>query len=448
MYYMKGSIEAVLQRCKFYFVSEESTPGLDASTRAVILKRAEEVASRGLRVVASAYGYGSVDSIDGQSASTPNLVFTGFQAMMDPPRKGVADAVSLLQSGGVQVVMITGDAEQTALSIARQLGLRVQSGAGSCLTGAMIDQMSERQLQERVGSVTVFARTTPKHKMAIISAFQSRGAVVAMTGDGVNDAPALKMADIGISMGKSGTDVAKEAADVILVDDNFGTILSAVEEGKSIFHNIQNFLSFQLSTAVAALSLITLSTLFQLANPLNAMQILFINILMDGPPSQSLGVDPADRSVMNRPPRKKDAPIINARLISRVLFSAAMIVSGVLFIYMYELSDGSMSRRDQTMTFTCFVFLDLVSAIQNRGLACGLLQNRILLTTVSVSLMVQLGLIYFPFMQAVFQTESLSLRDLFTLICLAGTSFSLHEARRTYERKLETSADYAMGEYV
>lgn len=283
---MKGSIEAVLQCCKFYFVSEESTPGLDVSTKAVILKRAEEVASRGLRVVASAYGYGSVDSIDGQSGvspqSTPNLVFTGFQAMMDPPRKGVADAVSLLQSGGVQVVMITGDAEQTALSIARQLGLRVQAGTSSCLTGAMIDQMTERQLQDRVGSVTVFARTTPKHKMAIISAFQSRGAVVAMTGDGVNDAPALKMADIGISMGKSGTDVAKEAADVILVDDNFGTILSAVEEGKSIFHNIQNFLAFQLSTAVAALSLITISTMFQLANPLNPMQILFINILMDG----------------------------------------------------------------------------------------------------------------------------------------------------------------------
>ncbi|KAG8952440.1 High affinity Ca2+/Mn2+ P-type ATPase-like protein [Tulasnella sp. 424] len=452
VYYMKGSIEAVLQRCKFYFVSEESTPGLDASTKAVILKRAEEVASRGLRVVASAYGYGSVDSIDGQSGvspqSTPNLVFTGFQAMMDPPRKGVADAVSLLQSGGVQVVMITGDAEQTALSIARQLGLRVQAGTSSCLTGAMIDQMTERQLQDRVGSVTVFARTTPKHKMAIISAFQSRGAVVAMTGDGVNDAPALKMADIGISMGKSGTDVAKEAADVILVDDNFGTILSAVEEGKSIFHNIQNFLAFQLSTAVAALSLITISTMFQLANPLNPMQILFINILMDGPPSQSLGVDPADRAVMNRPPRKKDAPIINQRLITRVLFSAAMIILGVSFIYLHELSDGSMSRRDQTMTFTCFVFLDLVSAIQNRGLACGLLQNRILLTTVSVSLMVQLGLIYLPFMQAVFQTESLSLRDLFTLICLAGTSFSLHEARRTYERKLESSTDHTMMGYI
>lgn len=188
IYYMKGSIEAVLERCKFYYVSEDSTPALDPSTRGVIMKRSEEVASRGLRVVATAYGFGSVDSIDGSASSkptsSPNLIFTGFQAMMDPPRRGVADAISLLHSGGVRVVMITGDAEQTALSIARQLGLRVQSGGGSVLTGAMIDRMTERQLRECVGGVSVFARTTPKHKMAIIAAYQSRGDVVAMTGDG------------------------------------------------------------------------------------------------------------------------------------------------------------------------------------------------------------------------------------------------------------------------
>ncbi|KAG8891155.1 High affinity Ca2+/Mn2+ P-type ATPase-like protein, partial [Tulasnella sp. 403] len=465
MYYLKGSIEAVLERCKFYFVSEESTPALDASTRSVILKRAEEVATRGLRVVATAYGYGSVEVVEGALASggsrapsrqgrqspagRPYLVFTGFQAMMDPPRKGVSDAISLLHSGGVQVVMITGDAEHTALSIARQLGLRVQPGGGSCLTGAMIDKMSERQLQERVGNVTVFARTTPKHKMAIVEAFQKGGRVVGMTGDGVNDAPALKMADIGISMGRSGTDVAKEAADVILVDDNFGTILSAVEEGKSIFHNIQNFLAFQLSTAVAALSLITLSTMFRLSNPLNPMQILFINILMDGPPSQSLGVDPADRAVMKRPPRRKEAPIISKRLIARVLFSASVIVLGVSWVYLWELSDGRMEKRDQTMTFTCFVFLDLASAIQNRGLGCGIRQNGMLLTTVLISFMVQLGLVYLPIMQSVFQTEGLSLRDLGTLLALGCASLVVHEFRRTYERKLDAESEGgAGGEYV
>lgn len=203
MYYIKGSIDAILDRCKFYYISDESTPALDANTRNVILSKAQSTASRGLRVIALAYGYGSVESpapsAPNSRAGTPragtpsngldreknNLVFAGFQAMLDPPRKGVADAIGLLQSGGVQVVMITGDAEETALSIARALGLRVGTGSNSgCLTGQAIDRMSKQQLREMVGGVSVFARTTPKHKMAIVEAFQSRGAVVAMTGDG------------------------------------------------------------------------------------------------------------------------------------------------------------------------------------------------------------------------------------------------------------------------
>lgn len=296
--YIKGSIEAVLDRCQFYFVSENSTPGLDATTRSMILERAASVASRGLRVLAMAYGYGNFDAT--HAPNSHNLIFTGFQAMYDPPRPGVKEAIAKLHAGGVKVIMITGDAEHTALAIAKELGLKVPGGRGSCLTGAEMDTMTEREVGERIArGVSVFARVTPRHKMVIVGALQSRGDVVGMTGDGVNDAPALKMADIGTSMGKSGTDVAKEAADVILVDDNFATLLSAVEEGKqlfyralkpslnslagkSIFHNIQNFLSFQLSTAVAALTLITLSMVFHLENPLNAMQILFINILMDG----------------------------------------------------------------------------------------------------------------------------------------------------------------------
>ena len=202
MYYIKGSIDAILDRCKFYYVADDSTPALDASTRAVILAKAQATASRGLRVIALAYGYGSGEasapatapsSRSGTPASVAgagaldrektHLVFAGFQAMLDPPRKGVADAIGLLQTGGVQVVMITGDAEETALAIARALGLRV-GAHGGCLTGRAIDRMSKQQLREAVGGVSVFARTTPKHKMAIVEAFQSRGAVVAMTGDG------------------------------------------------------------------------------------------------------------------------------------------------------------------------------------------------------------------------------------------------------------------------
>jgi len=176
------------------------------------------------------------------------------------------------------------------------------------------------------------------------------------------------------------------------------------------------------------------------------MQILFINILMDGPPSQSLGVDPVDPAIMRKPPRKKDEPIITRRLLYRVLFSATIIVVGTLFIYQFALADDHMTRREQTMTFTCFVFLDLISAIQNRGLGCGLTQNRMLVTTVSVSFLVQLTLIYVPFMQAIFQTEALQLQDLFTLLALAGTSMVLHEVRRRYERSVNAAAPYAAEE--
>lgn len=280
MYYVKGSIDLILDRCKFYYVNEDSTPGLDAHTRKVILTKAQSTASRGLRVIAMAYGYGSVDltsdintltgghvngniSLGVQSrvvsrAVSPapnllssvigekerdNLVFVGFATMFDPPRKGVADSVGLLQAGGVHVVMITGDAEQTAVSIAKSLGLhvgRAQSNGFEAvrytgvLTGPTIDTLTPSQLSELCSSTSVFARATPKHKMRIVEAFQKKGFVVGMTGDGVNDAPALKMADIGLSMGKSGTDVAKEAADCILVDDAFETILFAIEEGELV----------------------------------------------------------------------------------------------------------------------------------------------------------------------------------------------------------------------
>ncbi|GFZ46784.1 Calcium-transporting ATPase 1 [Saitozyma sp. JCM 24511] len=450
MVYLKGAVEAVLSRCRYYYVTDSSTPSLDAQTQKVIVNRAIESSKRGLRVIAMAYGFHT----PGKGDDEANLVFVGFQAMMDPPRRGVAHAVSSLHAAGVQVIMITGDAEQTALAIARELGLKVSPssgdqdaipGASSCMLGSQVDQLNERELMERVPGVTVYARTTPRHKMAIVKAWQMRGGVVAMTGDGVNDSPALKMADIGISMGKSGTDVAKEAADVILVDDDFSSILPAVEEGKSIFYNIQNFLSFQLSTAVAALSLITLSTFFQLANPLNAMQILFINILMDGPPAQALGVDPVREDVMRRPPRRKNESILSRRLYLRVFFSAAMIVLGTLFIYAYEMSDGSMSRRDQTMTFTCFVFLDLVSALQNRGLTCAMFRNRMLFLTVSISFLAQLALIYVPLLQHIFQTEALSLRDLFMLLGLAATSMGAHEGRRWWERKISEREIFEQG---
>ncbi|POW11746.1 hypothetical protein PSTT_05071 [Puccinia striiformis] len=454
-HYLIGAPEIVLSKCKLYLKSDSVTTGLDddlvgGSTRNKIILEAEAMAKTGLRVLAMAYGFDS-----------NNMIFTGLQGMTDPPRKGVSQAIASLQKGGVHVVMITGDSEFTATAISRELGILTNAGISSCLTGQEIDRLTPRQLIDRVKGTSVFARVTPRHKMSIIEAFQSTGSVVAMTGDGVNDAPALRMADIGISMGKGATDVAKEAADLILVDDNFSTILPAIEEGKTIFYNIQNFLAFQLSTAVAALSLITISTILGLPAPLNAMQILFINILMDGPPSQSLGVDPVNKEVMKRKPRSKHSSVLTMRLLYRIGFSAIMIISCTLFIYLFDLKGIEAGQRDQTVTFTSFVFLDLISAIQNRGLNVDLIprsikrsikgffqfkllgffnrgsrkiyqpvnqhhhhltnrieqhqiktHNPILLLTVLFSFLSLLGIIYLPVLQKIFQTQNLNQRDL------------------------------------
>jgi Ca2+-transporting ATPase len=291
--YIKGALEMVLKRCDTYLTADGREIILDQARRQEALAAAEAMASDGLRVL----GFASGSVRENRHASSrlspglpPNndenlyqsLAFAGLVGMSDPPRKGVERSIRRLMAGGVKVIMITGDAETTAVAIARKLGMPVaNSSLGSAvLRGDQLDQMSDADLQNAIATTTVFARTSPEHKLKIVRALQARGDVVAMTGDGVNDAPALKKADIGISMGKLGTDVAKEAADMILTDDDFSTILNAIEEGKGIFYNIQNFITFQLSTSAAALGLVLVSTVFGWKNPLNAMQILWISTFL------------------------------------------------------------------------------------------------------------------------------------------------------------------------
>ncbi|CAH1764607.1 12511_t:CDS:10, partial [Entrophospora sp. SA101] len=434
--FFKGSIEAVLARCNSYYISESNRPPLDDSAKNKINLHVSTMSSQGLRILGMAFG-----------TEIGKLTYAGCVAMYDPPRKGVDKAVKDLIRGGVKVVMITGDSDQTALSIARKLGIPVNAPLrSSCLTGNDIESLSELQLKEIINNVSVFARTAPKHKMAIVQALQSVGAVVAMTGDGVNDAPALKIADIGISMGKSGTDVAREAADIILVNDEFNTILDAVKEGKSIFYNIRNFLTFQLSTSIAALSLIAISTISGLPNPLNAMQILWINILMDGPPAQSLGVEPIDEDIMNKPPRKKNSSILNSDLITRVLFSAAIIVIGTLFTYITEMRDGKVTARDTTMTFTCFVLFDMFNALSCRSekksiFKIGLLSNSMFNLAVFGSLVGQMFVIYVPFFQSIFQTEALTIYDLTWLFIITSSVFLFDEIRKWYRNQKQNEED-------
>jgi Ca2+-transporting ATPase len=290
--YIKGALEKVLDRCDTYVTSDGKEVVLDQARKQEAIKAADTMAEEGLRVLGFASGTSRGRNKSGTSSPAPSksglgddeqyrgLVFAGLVGMNDPPRKGVEKAIRRLMAGKVKVIMITGDAETTAVAIGRSLGMPIIANSAigrSVIRGDELDHMSDEELSQAIATTSIFARTSPEHKMKIIRALQSRGDVVAMTGDGVNDAPALKKADIGISMGLLGTDVAKEAADMILTDDNFATILNAIEEGKGIFYNIQNFLTFQLSTSAAALSLVLLSTFLGFKNPLNAMQILWIS---------------------------------------------------------------------------------------------------------------------------------------------------------------------------
>ena len=296
--YIKGALEKVLKRCDTYITGDGREVVLDDARRQEVQEAADSMAQEGLRVLGFASGPVKEPNSSNKNnrltttlqsplkaegpkdeAIYESLAFAGLVGMNDPPRKGVDRSIRRLMAGGVKVVMITGDAETTAVAIGRKLGMPIaQSSLGhSVLRGEQLDNMTEEELSQAISTTAIFARTSPEHKLKIVKALQARGDVVAMTGDGVNDAPALKKADIGISMGNAGTDVAKEAADMILTDDDFSTILSAIEEGKGIFYNIQNFLTFQLSTSAAALSLVLLATCLGFKNPLNAMQILWIS---------------------------------------------------------------------------------------------------------------------------------------------------------------------------
>ena len=382
LFFVKGMPESILGECMTHTAADGSAVPLTELGRSRALAQSRRMAACGLRVLAMAYG-----------PSLDTLTFAGIIGLEDPPREGVRESVAHLESSGVKVLMVTGDSKETALAIARRCGILASCGGGGgssggdnnigepplatiptrksitvsdressddeylnldahsssivnyddieygqhALSGSQLDAIGQHNLPDSIVGIKVFYRVAPRHKLALVRALQSKGEVVAMTGDGVNDATALKAADIGIAMGKGGTDVAKEAADVILADDDFTTITHAVAEGKGIFFNIRNFLSFQLSTSFAALAMESVATVFSLPSPLNAMQILWINIIMDGPPAQSLGVEPVDERILRAPPRKVTDPIVTRALLTRAVSSAALIMFVTLSVFDHEL---------------------------------------------------------------------------------------------------------------
>ncbi len=431
-YFVKGAIETILPRCTTYYVNENESRTLSQSDRQQILSIVKDFADNALRVMTLACG----DDTHG------GLTFVGLMGLSDPPREGVQEAIIKLRKGGVKVVMITGDSKETAISIAKQLSIIDADERDVESVALSVDDLQDQKtFDARVDNAVVFYRMAPVHKMKIVEAYQKLDYVVAMTGDGVNDAPALKLANIGIAMGIAGTDVSKEASEMILADDNFPTIMVAIEEGKSIFSNIKNFLRYQLTTSVSCMVIIIICTFFGLPLPLNPMQILWINIIMDGPPAQSLGVEPVDEDVMRQPPRDTKKSIINRKMIISVVLSAVIMVIGTLYVFVREMAaDGKVTNRDTTMTFTTFVMFQIFNAFNCRSekksvFQIGIFSNTAFNWCVGGCVVGQLLLIYTGAMNFIFETERLTANDIVFIFVLTSSVWVVDEVVKYFARK-------------
>jgi len=434
--YTKGAAEIVLGLCDRIYKNGKAVK-LTPDDRKKLVEKNNDLAKRALRVLGIAYREISLKEKDVEK----DLVFLGMVGMIDPPREEVKGAVSLCRAAGIQVKMITGDHAVTASAIAREIGLP----EGEVITGADLEKMSDNELKRRVEHISVFARVNPEHKLKIVAALKANGHIVAMTGDGVNDAPALKKADIGVAMGITGTEVTKEAGSMILMDDNFATIVSAVEEGRGIYDNIKKFIMFLLSCNIGeVLALFLGILLFPVKETiLIPVQILWMNLVTDGAPALALGVDPKAQDVMKRPPRPAKDRIFSGLVLKNILLVGMVIAVGTLFVYwMYNPqfeNEGSAKIKAETMAFTTMVLLELVNVFNCRSekgsiFTVGFTKNRWLLIAVGFSLLLQAMVIYVPGLNTAFGTAPLDLYDWAIAGLIALSVLVAVELYKIYER--------------
>ena len=341
-----------------------------------------------------------------------DLIFVGLLGIKDPPRAEAVEAISDCQKAGINVVMITGDHKDTATAIAKEIGILQGYDSNNhhkeVLTGQELEDLSEEEYEKIAKDIKVYARVYPEQKRKIIEVLQNHGEIVSMTGDGVNDAPALKKASIGVAMG-SGTDVTKESADMIIQDDNFATIVSSIKEGRTIYDNIKRFLKFQLSTNIGAILTITIGSLLPIPTPFTPIQLLWINIIMDGPPAQSLGLEGPEENIMRRPPEKGE--IISKKTMIKITISGIVMTIGTLGLFIYELSSGvpNVKTKAITIAFTVFVLYQLFNALNYRSSSNT--RNTVLWLSLIASFILQVLVIYVPFLQTIFKTCSIGLFD-------------------------------------
>ena len=445
--YVKGAPERVLAGCDRILVGGEVRP-LDEYTRKQILFRNQEMATRALRVL----GLATKEIPPGAEVNVETLerglVFLGLVGMMDAPRRDAIEAIRRARRAGIRVVMITGDHKLTAMAVAREMGILEKGDLA--LTGDELDAIPDAGLREQVERIRVYARVSPEHKMRIVDAWRAKGHIVAMTGDGVNDAPALKRSDLGIAMGITGTDVAKESADIVLTDDNFASIISAVEEGRGIYENVRKFVAYLLSANAGEVLIMFLATIIFVSPkylPFFApVQLLWINLVTDGLPALALGVDPFPKDVMERPPRDPKENVLSRDVLFFIVIIAAILTVGTLGIFALELQEhaGDIPRA-RSVAFTTIVFFELFLVFSIRHprktlWSVGILSNKMLLLAVAISAGLQIAVIQLPIFEGVFDTRALDVLDWIQTFVVGFTAFLFVEVSKVVRGYLQKRA--------
>lgn len=449
----KGAPDVLLAHCSHELVGHDAVP-LTAARRTEIMDANDALAGEALRTLGVAFRSLPLDDEALDEHVERDLVFLGLIGMIDPPRPEAREAVALARGAGIRSIMITGDHPRTAAIIAAELGIGSSDGT-PVVTGAELRAMTDSELDRTVRDVSVYARVNPEHKLRIVEALQRAGHSVAMTGDGVNDAPALKAADIGVAMGITGTDVSKEAADMVLADDNFATIVAAVEEGRAIFLNIRKFLRYLLSSNIGEVMTMFLGVLFAgalglsgaasggIVFPLLATQILWINLVTDGAPALAIGIDPADPDVMKRAPRPRGEGVLTRRMWGGIFFVGVVMAIGTLFVLDASLPGGLIQgvgtvAYGQTMAFTTLVLFQLFNVFNarsdERSAFSGLFGNGWLWAAVGLSLLLHGMVIYVPFLQGAFSTVALSGTDWLFCAAVASSVLWLRECSKIATR--------------
>lgn len=439
MAYVKGAPEILLSKCDRIY-QDGKTRKLTDKDRKEILEENRLMAEDALRVLGMAFREAGSKKVSSSQELEKNLVFVGLQGMIDAPRPEARKALKLCEHAGIRVVMVTGDHKITATAIGRELGLLGPDA--QVVDGEELDEMSDKELRSRVEEISIYARVLPEQKLRIIEAWRSKGKVVAMTGDGVNDAPALKHADIGVAMGITGTDVSKEASDMVLADDNFASIVAAVREGRGIYDNIRKFLRQMLGTNLGELVTMFAAIILNLPMPLIPIQILWMNLVTDGLPAIALSVDPIDDDIMKQKPRPKQEHIVSGSVQRSIIITGVYMCIGSIFIFATSLDSGLDYAR--TAVFTTLVFFQMFRVLSVRSetktlLEIGVFTNPQLILAVMSSVLLQMIAVYYDKLRPIFGTVPLREVDFIHIVAITGSIFVFLEADKIWQRKMVAS---------